>query len=45
MTGHRPFAALRNAMPPDRRARNAEVTQGVLRSMALHELRQARGKA
>jgi transcriptional regulator with XRE-family HTH domain len=45
MTGHRPFAELRKAMTPERRTRNAQATQGMLRSMALHELRQARGKA
>ena len=45
MTGHRPFSELRKAQSPERRARNADATQGLLRSMALHELRQARGKA
>ena len=45
MNAHRPFADLRKAMAPERRARNAEATQGLLRTMALHELRQVRGKA
>ena len=45
MTGHRPFNELRKAMAPERRTRNAEATQGMLRQMALRELRQARGKA
>lgn len=45
MTGHRSVSELRKIMAPDRRARNAEATQRLLRSMNLHELRQARGKA
>jgi len=45
MTGHRSFKELRKAMSPERRARNAEATKGMLRQMALHELRQARGRA
>lgn len=45
MTRNCPFAKLHNIQSPERRARNAEAMQGVLRTMSLHELRQARGKA
>src|ERR1700704_1761623 len=45
MTGHRPFAELRKRMAPERRVRNAEATQRMLASMALHELRQARERS
>ena len=44
MTGHHPFSELRKAMIPERRARNAAATQGMLRDMALAELRVAREK-
>ena len=42
MTGHRPFNELRKGMSPERRTKNAEVTQRMLNEMALHELRHAR---
>jgi transcriptional regulator with XRE-family HTH domain len=42
MTGHHPFGELRKKMSPERRARNTAATQGMLREMALFELRQAR---
>ena len=45
MPGHRPFASLRAAQSPERRARNAEAARGMLHEMALHELRQAREKS
>jgi ribosome-binding protein aMBF1 (putative translation factor) len=50
MTGHRPIAALRDQMSPERRARNAEAATGMLRDIehvecALHELRQARRRS
>ncbi len=45
MTGHRSFKELRRAMSPERQARNAEATKGLLRQMALRELRQVRGRA
>ena len=44
MTGHRSFNELRKAMPPERRARNAQATQDMVQEMALHELRVAREK-
>ena len=44
MTGHRSFNDLRTRMSPERRGRNSETTQAILREMALHELRQAREK-
>ena len=44
MTGHTSFSRLRKAMPPARRATNAGATKGVLRDVALAELRQAREK-
>ena len=45
MTGHRSFNELRKGMAPERRARNVEATQALLKEMALHELRQAREKS
>jgi transcriptional regulator with XRE-family HTH domain len=45
VTGHRPFSELRKRMTPERRARNAEATDRMLASVALHELRQARERS
>jgi len=45
MSGHRPFAVLRQGMAPERRAHNAAATQEMLGEMALHELRQARERS
>jgi hypothetical protein len=45
MTGHRPFSELRKQMPPERRRRNSAATKGILRRMALHELRRVREKS
>lgn len=45
MTGHRSFNELRQGMSAERRARNAEASQHMLREMALHELRRAREKS
>ncbi len=42
MSGHRSFDTLRAKMSPERRARNAEATERMLREMSLQELRQAR---
>lgn len=41
MAGHRKFSALRAAMAPERRARNAAETTRLLAEMPLAELRQA----
>jgi transcriptional regulator with XRE-family HTH domain len=44
MTGHRPFGEIRKAMSADRRQRNADATNTMLKDLALAELRQAREK-
>lgn len=45
MTGRHSFKELRSTMSAERQARNADATRGMLRDMALHELRQARSKS
>ncbi|GJE02992.1 hypothetical protein GMJLKIPL_4943 [Methylobacterium isbiliense] len=42
MSGHRSFDTLRAKISPERRARNRDATERMLREMTLHELRQAR---
>jgi DNA-binding XRE family transcriptional regulator len=45
MAGHRSFQELRKALPQERRERNRRETRGLLKALALFELRQIRGKS
>ena len=45
MAGHRSFQDLRKALPQERRERNRRETRGLLKTLALFELRQVRGKS
>lgn len=45
MAGHRSFQDLRKALPQERRERNRRETRGLLKALALFELRQVRGKS